>query len=42
MRRLDKDDWREVCWRLCPHWTDEEFEAAWSEFQALKRKKAMN
>ena len=33
---MDKETWREVARRLCPHWTDEEFEQAWADFLLWK------
>lgn len=37
--QMEKDEWRDACRRLRPDWTDEDFERAWAEFQAIKRRK---
>jgi len=41
LTEFDKIEWRDVCRRLRPDWTDEQFEAAWIEFQTLKARKAL-
>lgn len=38
---FDKDEWREVHRMFKPDDTDEQFEAAWSEFQEMKRRRSM-
>ncbi len=43
--RLDeysKEEWRDVARAARPDWTDEEFNAAWERFMALKRRRAYN
>ena len=43
--RLDeftKDEWRDVCRRLRPDITDDEFDEEWREFQAHKRRRRLN
>ncbi len=42
LKEFDKDEWREVARKLRPDWTDEEFEAAWLEFCALKYRKQLH
>ncbi len=39
---LTKEEWREVARLLCPKWTDVDFDQAWLEFLAYKRRKACN
>lgn len=39
---LDKDEWREVCRKMRPDWTDEQFEEKWNEFQEIKRNKGLS
>lgn len=41
LNEFDKDEWRTIAMRLRPDWTEEEFEAAWAEFVAMKRSKGM-
>jgi hypothetical protein len=39
-QRLDeftKDEWRDVARKVAPHMTDEEYDAAWEAFVALKK-----
>ncbi|CAN5361825.1 hypothetical protein BH09PSE4_BH09PSE4_17160 [soil metagenome] len=38
----DRDEWREVARRLRPDWSDAEFDRAWVEFVAMKRRRAMH
>lgn len=42
LNELDRDEWREVCRILRPDWSEEEFDRAWSEFQELKRRRALH
>lgn len=34
---FDKTEWRDVCRKLRPHITDEEFDVLWAEFVAMKK-----
>ncbi len=34
---MDKNEWFDVCRRLRPDWTAEQFEEAWREFVETKR-----
>lgn len=38
---LDQLEWWDVCRRVKPHLTWEDFEELWEEFQELKRKKTL-
>lgn len=45
MTRLDefsKDEWRDVVRALRPDWSDDQFEAKWREFAAMKRAREWN
>ena len=41
LHEFDKDEWRDATRRLRPDWTDDQFERAWAEFVAQKRRKDM-
>lgn len=41
LTEFDKDEWRDVARKLCPDWTDEDFEREWAAFQKFKRRKKM-
>jgi hypothetical protein len=38
---MDWSEWRDVIREVAPQVTDEEFDLAWTEFQDMKRRKAM-
>lgn len=42
LNEFDKDEWRAIAMRLRPEWTEEEFEASWTEFVAMKRSKGLS
>jgi hypothetical protein len=45
MVRLDeftKDEWRDIARKVCPEWTDEQFDEAWTEFENLKLEKRLH
>jgi len=39
LNEFDKTEWWDVCRRLRPDWSYEQFERAWQEFVELKRKR---
>jgi hypothetical protein len=39
---FDKNEWRDVARRLKPDMTDAQFDEAWDEFQADKRRRQTN
>ncbi len=39
---VDKDEFRDIARKINPKLTDEDFERAWAEFVALKRKRSLN
>lgn len=38
---FDKIEWRDVCRRVRPDWTDKQFEEAWAQFLEFKRKRKL-
>lgn len=42
LNKFSKEEWRDVVRRVRPDWTDEQFDSAWTEFQELKRSKALH
>ncbi len=39
LNEFNKTEWRDVCRKVRPDWTDEQFEEAWAEFVEMKQRR---